>query len=89
MRSAMAVEPRMSAKSIDASTSAPPWCLIITFWHVLHMFGFPSDGRFPMSRMSGPPAPANGDAQSWQRGLAGMRLNTRRPMVWSESGCER
>jgi hypothetical protein len=50
------------------------------------MFGFPADCRLPMSRMTGAPTPANGDAHSWQRGLDGIRLKNRRPTVWSESG---
>ena len=45
--SAKVVEPRMSAKSIVHSISAPPWCLVTNVKHELHMVGFESDGRLP------------------------------------------
>ena len=57
---------------------------------LLHTFGLPSDGRLPMIRMRGAPTPANGEAQSWQRGLAGIRLKKAGPKdVCSESGFDR
>src|SRR5215207_3681825 len=75
----VAVEPRMSAKSMVISTSAPPWCSDMNEKHDPHQFGFLSDAFLPMRRMSGAPAPANGAAQSRHRGSCGMSLKTRRP----------
>ena len=70
----------MSAKSSEPSTSAPPWCLIGTFWHVLQIFGLPSAGAFPMSRIRGPPTPPNGGAEpiAWARGGAAEDVATER-----------
>jgi hypothetical protein len=78
MLSASVVEPRMSAKSIVSSISAPPWWRDSKVKHVMHQFGFMSDGRLPMTRMIGAPIPANGAAQIRQRGSVGMSLKRRR-----------
>ena len=77
--SATAVEPRMSAKSMVISISAPPWCSDMNEKHDPHQFGFLSDAFLPIRRMSGAPAPANGAAQSRHRGSCGMSLKMRRP----------
>jgi hypothetical protein len=47
--------------------------------HERHQFGFLSDRRLPMRRMTGAPGPAKGAAHIRQRGALGMRLKTRRP----------
>jgi hypothetical protein len=85
MCSASEVEPRISAKSIVPSISAPPWCLARNFVHEVHHAGFDVDARLPMSRMIGAPGPANGAAHIRHRGSLGMRLNRRRPMDAIES----
>ena len=52
-----------------------------TFSQALHMFGLPADCCLPMSRMTRPAAPPNGEAQSWHRGSVGSRLKNRRPFA--------
>src|SRR5688572_17670780 len=71
MSSASVVEPRMSAKSMVNSISAPPWCVVTNVKHELHIVGFASDCRLPISRIAGAATPANGAAHIRQRGSCG------------------
>src|SRR5688500_947914 len=48
--------------------------------HELQTRGFFCDGRFPIMRMTGAAAPANGAAHSWHRGPWGRSLKTRRTL---------
>src|SRR5688500_11003079 len=48
--------------------------------HELQTLGFFSDGRFPIMRMTGAAAPANGAAHSWQRGPWGRILKKPRTL---------
>jgi hypothetical protein len=76
MPSAIVVEPRMSANSMDAAISAPPWWVEMNEKHWPQVFGFWAARFLPISRIAAPPGPLNGAAQRWQRGSEGRCLNT-------------
>ena len=63
MPSAIVVEPRISANSIDASISAPPWWVEMNSKHWLHVLGFWRARLLPITRIAAPPGPVNGAAQ--------------------------
>src|SRR5215213_1051086 len=79
MLSESAVEPRMSANSIDISTSAPPGKRRDASSHMLQKRGFKDDCFLPYNtRTSFPPTPSNGALQNLQRGSCGSRWKIRR-----------
>src|SRR5258706_888941 len=71
---ALEVEPRISAKSNDNSTSAPPSTFRIDCSHPLHRCGVNMDGRIPSGRVISVPTPPRGVLHCRQRGSPGNRL---------------
>src|SRR5262245_1270104 len=79
MVSESAVEPRISANSMDISTSAPQGNRRDASAHLLQKRGFKVDCRLPYRvRTTNAPTPSNGALQNLQRGSRGRTRKIRR-----------